>query len=143
MVARAQECTKKCNTNLLVTMKKLQQISTPDCSTVELEQALKVLEGRWKILILFHLFSTPVLRFSELRRAIPGISQKMLIQQLRDLEKDGVINRKVYPEVPPKVEYMLTQDGVALRSALRALKSWAAARKTWASDKKKRSADSG
>jgi DNA-binding HxlR family transcriptional regulator len=78
---------------------------------VELEEALKVLEGRWKILILFHLFSAPVLRFSELRCAVSGISQKMLIQQLRDLEKDGVVNRKVYPEVPPKVEYMLTKDG--------------------------------
>jgi DNA-binding HxlR family transcriptional regulator len=73
-----------------------------------LEATLKVLEGRWKILILFHLFSAPVLRFSELRRAVSGISQKMLIQQLRDLEKDGVVHRKVYPEVPPKVEYMLT-----------------------------------
>ena len=142
MVPRAQECTKKCNTNLLVTMKKLQQISTPECGTVELEQALKALEGRWKMLILFHLFGTPVLRFSELRRAIPGISQKMLIQQLRDLEKDGVINRKVYPEVPPKVEYMLAKNGVALRPALRALKSWATLRKKWSSDKRKRSADS-
>ena len=142
MVAKAQECTKKCNTNLWVTMKQPQQVSTPGCSTLELEEALKVLEGRWKILIIFHLFSAPVLRFSELRRAIPGISQKMLIQQLRDLEKDGVVNRKVYPEVPPKVEYMLTKDGLALRPALRALKSWAASRKTWSSDKNKRSADS-
>jgi DNA-binding HxlR family transcriptional regulator len=123
-------------------MKQPEQVSTPGCSTVELEEALKVLEGRWKILIIFHLFSAPVLRFSELRRAIPGISQKMLIQQLRDLEKDGVVNRKVYPEVPPKVEYMLTKDGLALRPALRALKSWAASRKTWSSDKNKRSADS-
>ena len=117
-------------------MKKPQQISTAECSTVELEEALKVLDGQWKILILFHLFSAPVLRFSELRRVIPGISQKMLIQQLRDLEKDGVVHRKVYPEVPPKVEYMLTNDGIALRPALRALKSWAASRKTWSSDKK-------
>ena len=117
-------------------MKKPQQISTAECSTVELQEALKVLEGRWKILILFHLFSAPVLRFSELRRIIPGISQKMLIQHLRELEKDGVINRKVYPEVPPKVEYMLTEDGVALRPALRALKSWATSRKTRSSDKK-------
>jgi DNA-binding HxlR family transcriptional regulator len=70
------------------------QIFTPTCSTVELEEALKVLEGRWKILILFHLFSAPVLRFSELLRAVSGISQKMLIQQLRDLEKDGVVHRK-------------------------------------------------
>ncbi|HEY4050570.1 MAG TPA: helix-turn-helix domain-containing protein [Acidobacteriaceae bacterium] len=123
-------------------MKKPQQILTAECSTVELEEALKVLEGQWKLLILFHLFSAPVLRFSELRRVIPGISQKMLIQQLRDLEKEGVVNRKVYPEVPPKVEYMLTEDGVALRPALRALKSWAVSRKTRSSDKKKRSADS-
>jgi DNA-binding HxlR family transcriptional regulator len=79
-------------------------------------------------LILFHLFSAPVLRFSELRRAMVGISQKMLIQQLRDLEKDGVVAREVYPEVPPKVEYKLTKDGMALRAALKALKSWAASR---------------
>ena len=118
-------------------MKKTKQISTQTCSTVELEEALKVLEGRWKILILFHLFSAPVLRFSELRRAVSGISQKMLIQQLRDLEKDGVVHRKVYPEVPPKVEYMLTNDGAALRPALKALKSWAESRKLLASVKKK------
>ena len=123
-------------------MKKPQQIAVAECSTVDLQEALKVLEGRWKLLILFHLFSAPVLRFSELRRIIPGISQKMLIQHLRDLEKDGVVNRKVYPEVPPKVEYMLTEDGVALRPALRALKSWAASRKTRSSDKRKKSADS-
>ena len=110
-------------------MKETKQILTQTCSIVELEEALKVLEGRWKILILFHLFSAPVLRFSELRRAVSGISQKMLIQQLRDLEKDGVIHRKVYPQVPPKVEYMLTKDGAALRPALKALKSWAASRK--------------
>jgi DNA-binding HxlR family transcriptional regulator len=122
-------------------MKKPQQTSTPECCTVELEEALKVLEGRWKILILFHLFSTSLLRFSELRRVIPGISQKMLIQQLRGLEKDGVVNRKVYPEVPPKVEYKLTKDGIALRPALLALKSWAASRKKGSSDKEKRSAD--
>jgi DNA-binding HxlR family transcriptional regulator len=112
------------------------QIFTPACSTAELEEALKVLEGRWKILILFHLFSAPILRFSELLRAVSGISQKMLIQQLRDLEKDGVVHRKVYPEVPPKVEYMLTKDGAALRPALKALKSWAASRKMPSSVKK-------
>jgi DNA-binding HxlR family transcriptional regulator len=95
-------------------MKKPDQLPIQPCSTQELEEALKVLEGRWKILILFHLFSAPVLRFSELRRAMPGISQKMLIQQLRDLERDRVVSRKVYPEVPPKVEYSLTKDGTAL-----------------------------
>ena len=117
-------------------MKRQKQVFTQICSTVELEEALKVLEGRWKILILSHLFSAPVLRFSELRRAVSGISQKMLIQQLRDLEKDGVVHRKVYPEVPPKVEYRLTNDGAALRPALKALKSWAASRKMPSSVKK-------
>src|SRR5258708_16395377 len=109
-------------------MAKTSQTSSQTCSTAELEDALKVLEGRWKILIIFHLFRAPVVRFSELRRQIIGISQKMLIQQLRDLEKDGVVARKVYPEVPPKVEYKLTKDGIALRAALKALKSWAASR---------------
>ena len=71
------------------------------CSADQLTEALRVLEGRWKTLIIYHLFTAPVLRYSELRRAIPGVSQKMLIQQLRDLERDGVISRTVYPEVPP------------------------------------------
>jgi DNA-binding HxlR family transcriptional regulator len=93
-----------------------------------LEEALKILEGRWKTLIIFHLFSAPVMRFSALKRAIPGVSQKMLIQQLRDLEGHGVLTRKVYPEVPPKVEYALSPDGLALRPALVALQAWAASR---------------
>ena len=110
-------------------MAKASQTSLQSCSAAELEDALKVLEGRWKVLIVFHLFRAPVLRFSELRRAIPGVSQKMLIQQLRDLEGNGVVVRKVYPEVPPKVEYALTEEGLALRPALVALQLWAASRK--------------
>ena len=110
-------------------MAKTSRNSSQTCSTAELEDALKVLEGRWKALIIFHLFRAPVLRFSELRRAIPGVSQKMLIQQLRDLEANGVAVRKVYPEVPPKVEYALTAEGLALRPALVALKLWASSRK--------------
>jgi DNA-binding HxlR family transcriptional regulator len=110
-------------------MAKTSQSSSQTCSTAELEDALKVLEGRWKALIIFHLFRAPALRFSELRRAIPGVSQKMLIQQLRDLEGNGVVVRTVYPEVPPKVEYALTEEGLALRPALVALQLWAASRK--------------
>jgi DNA-binding HxlR family transcriptional regulator len=110
-------------------MKKTERVPIRPCSTQELEEALEVLEGRWKILILFHLFSASVLRFSELPRAMPGISQKMLIQQLRDLERDRVVSRKVYPKVPPKVEYSLTKDGTALLPSLQELQSWAAARK--------------
>jgi DNA-binding HxlR family transcriptional regulator len=88
------------------------------------EQALKVLEGRWKMIIIFHLFTQPVLRFSELERAIPAVSQKMLIQQLRELERDGVVRRTVHPQVPPKVEYDLTELGRALCPALDALLEW-------------------
>jgi len=101
----------------------------PSCSSSDLEDALRVLEGRWKILILYHLFSAPVMRFSELRRAMSGVSQKMLVQQLRDLEQEGVIARQVYPEVPPRVEYRLTEQGNALLPVLKALQTWAVERK--------------
>src|SRR5437867_4500907 len=73
------------------------------------EDAFKFLEGRWKLVILFHLFGGKMLRFSDLERAIPAISQKMLIQQLRQMESDGVVHRTVYQQVPPKVEYRLTK----------------------------------
>lgn len=92
------------------------------------EAAFRMLEGRWKMIIIFHLFDGAVLRFSQLERAIPGVSQKMLIQQLRELERDGVVHRTVYPEVPPKVEYRLTDWGQAMCPALDALLEWAAAR---------------
>src|SRR5207245_8416065 len=80
---------------------------TPRVASAGVQAALKVLEGRWKLTILFELFNGKTLRFSELERAIPGITQKMLIQQLRDLERHGVVRRIVYPVVPPKVEYTL------------------------------------
>jgi DNA-binding HxlR family transcriptional regulator len=92
------------------------------------EYAFSILEGRWKMLILFHLFGGKVLRFSDLERAIPAISQKMLIQQLRQMETDGIVRRVQYPEVPPKVEYSLTPWGQALCPALDALLTWAAKR---------------
>ena len=71
---------------------------------------MRVLEGRWKFVILFHLFGGNVRRFSELRRAIPAVSEKMLIQQLRQMERDGIVRRFVHHQVPPKVDYSLT-DG--------------------------------
>jgi len=94
------------------------------------EQAFTILEGRWKLVILFHLFGGKLLRFSDLERAIPAISQKMLIQQLRQMEKDGVVRRIVHHQVPPKVEYGLTDWGQALCPALDALLTWAAQRET-------------
>jgi DNA-binding HxlR family transcriptional regulator len=101
---------------------------TPVTAASGVEQALKILEGRWKLVILFHLFGGKVLRFSELERAIPAISQKMLIQQLRQMESDGIVRRIVHHQVPPKVEYSLTEWGQALCPALDALLKWAAAR---------------
>ena len=98
----------------------------------DVEQAFKVLEGRWKLLILFHLFGGKILRFSELERAIPAISQKMLIQQLRQMERDGMVRRLVHHQVPPKVEYALTDWGQALCPALDALLKWAALREEMA-----------
>src|ERR1043166_5643735 len=91
---------------------------TPASAAKGVENALKVLEGRWKLGILFQLFGGKVLRFSDLERAIPAISQKMLIQQLRQLEADGVVRRIVHNQVPPKVEYGLTGWGEALCPAL-------------------------
>ena len=93
-----------------------------------METVLRMLEGRWKLVILFHLFGGKVLRFSELEREIPGISQKMLIQQLRQMESDGIVRRIVHHQVPPKVEYCLTEWGQALCPALDALLTWAAGR---------------
>jgi DNA-binding HxlR family transcriptional regulator len=98
---------------------------TPVSAAHGIERALKLVEGRWKLLILFHLFGGKVLRFSELERAIPAISQKMLAQQLRQLEADGIVRRIVHPQVPPKVEYCLTTWGQALCPALDALLRWA------------------
>jgi DNA-binding HxlR family transcriptional regulator len=95
------------------------------------EEALKVLEGRWKLVILFHLFDGKLVRFSQLERAIPSISQKMLIQQLRQLEHDGVVRRIVHHQVPPKVEYGLTDWGEALCPALDELLKWAASRQNF------------
>ena len=89
------------------------------------EQAFKMLAGRWKLVILFHLFGGALLRFSDLERGIPGISQKMLIQQLRQMECDGIVRRIVHHQVPPKVEYCLTKWGQALCPALDALLTWA------------------
>jgi DNA-binding HxlR family transcriptional regulator len=81
---------------------------TPTTAAADVEAAFRMLEGRWKLLILFHLFGGKVMRFSDLERAIPNITQKMLGQQLRTLEADGIVLRTSYPQVPPKVEYRLS-----------------------------------
>jgi DNA-binding HxlR family transcriptional regulator len=110
------------------TPKSKQQAFTPATAASGVEEIIKILEGRWKLVILFHLFGGKLLRFSDLERAIPAVSQKMLIQQLRQMEKDGVVRRIVHHQVPPKVEYGLTTWGQALCPALDALLTWAGQR---------------
>jgi DNA-binding HxlR family transcriptional regulator len=98
---------------------------TPASAAAGIEHAISMLEGRWKLVILFQLFGDKTLRFSDLERAIPGISQKMLTQQLRHLERDRIVTRIVHPSVPPKVEYHLTEWGQSLCPALDRLLTWA------------------
>ncbi|MEU6950108.1 MULTISPECIES: helix-turn-helix domain-containing protein [unclassified Streptomyces] len=89
-----------------------------------LDAAVDVVGGKWKPLILWALHAHGPTRFGELRRQITGVSEKVLIQQLRELEADGVVHREVYPEVPPRVEYSLTGLGEALNTALLPLGEW-------------------
>jgi len=98
---------------------------TPLSAAAGVEDVIRMLEGRWKLVILFHLFGGKLLRFSDLERAIPAVSQKMLIQQLRQMESDGIVTRTVHHQVPPKVEYGLTAWGQSLCPALDALLQWA------------------
>src|SRR5581483_10723240 len=92
-----------------------------ECSSVK--TTLDVMGGKWKPLILF-LLRSQTLRFNELQRSIAGITQKMLIQQLRELETDGLVQRKVYPVVPPKVEYSITKYGQSLQPILMSMENW-------------------
>jgi DNA-binding HxlR family transcriptional regulator len=97
---------------------------TASSAAADVEAALGLFKGRWKLEILFRLFGGKVLRFSDLEREVPDVSQKMLVQQLRQMEKDGMVERTVYPQVPPKVEYRLTEWGQSLCPALDALLQW-------------------
>jgi DNA-binding HxlR family transcriptional regulator len=103
----------------------MRKVYTPATAAAAVEEVLRLLEGRWKLIILFHLFDGKVQRYSDFERLIPGISQKMLAQQLRRLETAGIVARKPYPQVPPKVEYRLTVWGQALCPALDGLLKWA------------------
>jgi DNA-binding HxlR family transcriptional regulator len=91
---------------------------------VIIENVLKVIGGKWKVLIVFHLSRHDVVRFGELKRLIPGVTQRILTNQLREMEADGLINRKVYPEVPPKVEYSLSDIGSELKAVYMEMKKW-------------------
>ncbi|KAB2331709.1 winged helix-turn-helix transcriptional regulator [Bacillus mesophilum] len=95
---------------------------TDNCANIEV--ALDIIVGKWKPVILFHLLNNEKLRFSELQRAIPEISKKMLTTQLRELEYHDIIDRKVYAQVPPKVEYSLSEYGTGLIPVLLSMRKW-------------------
>ena len=88
------------------------------------EACLEVIGGKWKGLILYHLMQHGTLRFSQMQKLKPELSARILTAQLRELEADGVIVRKVYPVVPPKVEYTLSGEGQSLRELIQAMQAW-------------------
>lgn len=85
---------------------------------------LSLIGGKYKVIILWYLFKNKILRFNELQKIIPKVTPKMLIQQLRELESDKMIIRTVYPVVPPKVEYSLTELGESIIPILEAMNEW-------------------
>jgi len=93
-----------------------------------IDAAMDVVTGKWKSLILWELEHHGVRRFAELRRGLPGVSEKMLVQHLREMEEDGLVSREVYREVPPRVEYSLTEHGRSLNRALGPLGAWGSQR---------------
>jgi len=101
-------------------MKRQNFTQRPGCAV---EVTLDLIDGKWKGVILFHLQSGTQ-RFGELRRRIPAITQRMLTKQLRALEDDKLVIRKVYAEVPPRVEYTLSEIGESLRPVIDMLKAW-------------------
>ena len=92
-------------------------------SSCPMDVTINILSGKWKIAILWHL-SRGVVRFNEFQRMLPNITQKTLTMQLRELERDSIIYRKVYPEVPPKVEYGLTEVGESMKPILSSMCEW-------------------
>lgn len=97
--------------------------NTYDNIACPVEATLELIGGKWKGIILYHLLDGK-LRFSELKRLIPCVTQRMLTKQLRELEADGLVTRTIHPEVPPRVEYEMTKEGRTLKAILHALKRW-------------------
>lgn len=95
-----------------------------DCSPgCAVEAAISLIDGKWKSVVMYHLLGG-TMRFNQLRKTIPGVTQRMLTNQLRELEDDGLVSRRVYAEVPPKVEYSLSPLGLSMAPILKALKEW-------------------
>ncbi|NEB39935.1 helix-turn-helix domain-containing protein [Streptomyces sp. SID14515] len=98
-------------------------VRRPGAFVCGIDAAMDVIGGKWKVLILWAL-NERTCRFGELRRAVPGVTEKVLSSHLRELEDDGIVHREVYAEVPPRVEYSLTPLGLSLNAALEPLGQW-------------------
>ncbi|WP_271217927.1 winged helix-turn-helix transcriptional regulator [Streptosporangium carneum] len=98
-------------------------VRRPGAYVCGIDAAMDVIGGKWKVLILWAL-NEHACRFGELRRLVPGVTEKVLASHLRELEADGIVHREVYAEVPPRVEYSLTTLGVSLNEALAPLGDW-------------------
>jgi DNA-binding HxlR family transcriptional regulator len=95
-----------------------------DENTCPVTATMKVLGGKWKPILINAIYFTAPARFGELKRSVVGITQSMLTQQLRELEEDGIISRKVYAEIPPRVEYTLTEFGLTLSPVIQTMAQW-------------------
>lgn len=100
----------------------MKKTNCPNPDACPVSTTVNIIGGKWKSLIIYHLIKTH--RFNELRRLMPDVTQRMLTLQLRELEKDGIINRKVYHQVPPKVEYSLTELGETLKPIIMMMRKW-------------------
>lgn len=114
------------DTNQMESMKNCEDAKLNFCP---IETGIELLTGKWKARILWKLYQTPVMRFGELRRSLNGITEKMLAQQLRDLESAGLINRKLYGEVPPRVEYSLSEFGKSIEPIMDKFAEWGVSNK--------------
>ncbi len=114
----------KKSTNIENQVDKMEEKIVFDEYTCPITATMKVLGGKWKPILINAIYFTAPARFGELKRSVNGITQSMLTQQLRELEEDGIISRKIYAEIPPRVEYTLTEFGLTLSPILQSMAKW-------------------
>ena len=114
----------KKSTNIENQVDKIEEKIVFDEYTCPITATMKVLGGKWKPILINAIYFTAPARFGELKRSVNGITQSMLTQQLRELEEDGIISRKIYAEIPPRVEYTLTEFGLTLSPILQSMAKW-------------------
>ena len=112
------------NTNIENQEVKDKKIFVFDENSCPVTATMKVLGGKWKPILINAIYHTAPVRFGELKRSVIGITQSMLTQQLRELEDDGIISRKIYAQIPPKVEYTLTEFGLTLSPVIQTMANW-------------------